>query len=135
MQLEIQQPQPAYTDDRGVITDVLVKVPMEHVTLITSCRGSVRGNHYHQDTTQWVYVIEGRLQLLAQKPGQPVQVVEVERGALVTHGPMESHTMVALEDSVFMVFTRGPRGGADYESDTFRLAEPLEVIAGKERGP
>jgi len=30
-----------------------------------------------------------------------------------------------LEDSLFLVFTRGPRGGQDYESDTYRLTKPL----------
>ena len=36
-----------------------------------------------------------------------------------------AHTMVALEDSAFLVFTRGIRGAEDYEKDTYRLAERL----------
>ena len=43
---------------------------------------------------------------------------------------LEHHAVHALEDSVFMVFTRGPRGGDDYESDTFRLETPLQDPTG-----
>jgi hypothetical protein len=30
-----------------------------------------------------------------------------------------------MENSEVMVFTKGPRGGKEYESDTFRLGVPL----------
>ena len=39
--------------------------------------------------------------------------------------PMEKHALVGLEDSEMLVFTEGPRGGKEYESDTFRLDNPL----------
>jgi hypothetical protein len=38
---------------------------------------------------------------------------------------MDAHAIEALEDTTMVVMTRGPRGGREYESDTFRLAEPL----------
>ena len=38
----------------------------------------------------------------------------------------EAHALHALEDSVLLILTRGPRGGEDYESDTYRLDKPLE---------
>jgi hypothetical protein len=37
--------------------------------------------------------------------------------------PNERHAWIAIEDSLVVVMTRGPRGGKEYESDTFRLAE------------
>jgi quercetin dioxygenase-like cupin family protein len=46
-------------------------------------------------------------------------------GDLVATGPNERHALQGIEESTLMVFTRGPRGGKEYESDTFRLEVPL----------
>ncbi len=112
-------------DDRGEITDIMVKDNIDYVTLITSIKGSTRGNHYHKKTDQWVYILEGKIKMLTQMPDSPVVVTILEKGDLAKTGFMEKHAMIALEDSAFMVFTRGPRGGEDYETDTYRLSEPL----------
>jgi quercetin dioxygenase-like cupin family protein len=112
-------------DERGEITDIMVKENIDFVTLITSVKGSTRGNHYHKKTDQWVYIIEGKIKMLTQLPDGPVITTILEKGTLAKTGFLERHTMIALEDTSFLVFTRGPRGGEDYESDTFRLIEPL----------
>jgi hypothetical protein len=39
--------------------------------------------------------------------------------------PVEHHAVLALEDTDMLVFTRGPRSGENFESDTYRLSEPL----------
>jgi len=117
----------AQRDKRGRITDILVREKIDYVTHITSARGSVRGNHYHRKTVQWVYVLEGKLKLLTQMPDLPVVSTILRKGDLAMTVPLERHTMIAMEDSVFMVFTRGVRGGGDYEKDTYRLGEPLQV--------
>jgi quercetin dioxygenase-like cupin family protein len=116
----------AQRDDRGEITDILVRENIEYVTLITSRKGASRGHHYHKRTTQWVYILEGRLKLLTQIPGDSVAATILEKGDLAVTEALERHGMIALEDSAFMVFTHGVRGGEDYEKDTFRLAEPLQ---------
>jgi hypothetical protein len=113
-------------DDRGEITDIMVKESIDYVTLITSVKGSTRGNHYHKKTDQWVYILEGKLKMLSQMPDEPVITTILEKGDLAKTGFMERHAMIALEDSSFMVFTRGPRGGDNYEMDTYRLSEPLK---------
>jgi quercetin dioxygenase-like cupin family protein len=95
------------------------------VTLITSEKGAERGHHYHKETIQWVYILEGKLKLLTQMPDAPVQVTILEKGDLAMTVPLERHSMIALESAAFMVFTRGTRGGEDYERDTYRLTEPL----------
>jgi quercetin dioxygenase-like cupin family protein len=114
-----------YQDARGEIADILVREPIDYVTLITSRAGSSRGHHYHEKTTQWVYVIEGKLKLLTQVPGNSTVAAILEKGDLALTEPYERHGMTALVNSTFMVFTCGVRGGDDYEKDTYRLAEPL----------
>jgi quercetin dioxygenase-like cupin family protein len=107
-----------YEDARGVIQDWFG--PLDSVTHITTVKGAVRGNHVHLNTTQWTFVLSGRL-LMANG------LDECEVGPLetVTHRPGEPHAWRALEDTDCLVFTKGPRAGEQYESDTYRLDEPL----------
>ena len=116
---------PVYVDDRGEITDIVENVPFDSLTLITSARGAVRGNHYHRETTQYTYILSGECRYYSQKPGETAEQVTVVKGDLVVSPPMESHAFEALEDSVLLAFCQGPRAGTQYETDTFRLDEPL----------
>jgi quercetin dioxygenase-like cupin family protein len=108
-----------FEDDRGVIQDLL-DVPVDSVTRITTVEGAVRGNHYHKRTTQWTYVLTGSLLVTN---GHTEMVVDA--GAMIVHAPGDPHAWKALEDTDCLVFTRGPRSGEDYETDTTRLEEPL----------
>ncbi len=123
--MKLVRPACAYHDDRGEIIDIL-KDEIHYVTLIKSARGSTRGNHYHKKTVQYVYILEGKMKLLSQMPEAPAETSILEKGDLALNEPWEKHSLTALEDTVFLVFTRGVRGGDDYEKDTFRLEKPLE---------
>ena len=59
----------------------------------------------------------------AHLPGQ-LSPVSAYDDLLLTE-PNESHALETLEETLFLVLTRGPRGGDRYESDTFRLDVPL----------
>jgi quercetin dioxygenase-like cupin family protein len=107
-----------FEDHRGVIQDVIGRI--DSVTRITTLKGAVRGNHYHECTTQWTLVLSGRL-LMASGDQQTVMGPH----EVIKHPPGMPHAWKALEDSECIVFTRGPRAGEDYESDVVRLAEPL----------
>jgi hypothetical protein len=48
-------------------------------------------------------------------------VQRVNQYDLVETPPNEIHSLLIFEDTQFMVFTKGKRGGEDYESDTFRV--------------
>lgn len=123
--MKVSHIQYTHKDDRGEILDVITKENIEYVTLITSVKGCTRGNHYHKETIQIVYILQGKIKLLTQMPDQPVVATMLSKGDLAVTEPMERHAMIAIEDSEFMVFTRGIRGGEDYEKDTYRLSEPL----------
>jgi quercetin dioxygenase-like cupin family protein len=117
---------PAFEDERGQISDILTNQTIQYVTLITQAKGTTRGNHYHKETIQWNYVMSGKVKLLTQLPNAPVVSTILEVGDLAVTEQEERHAIEALEDSTFLVFTRGVRGGEDYEKDTFRLAQPLK---------
>ena len=92
---------------------------------MTFKKGAVRGNHFHKETTQWNYVVSGSIKLVTQSPGGEVVESTMRPGDLAATLPNVRHTLVGLEDAVVFVFTKGPRGGKEYESDTFRLETPL----------
>jgi quercetin dioxygenase-like cupin family protein len=131
--MQVQKIKPSFTDGRGEIIDILKKSVVEYATIITSRKGAVRANHYHKETFQYVYLMSGRMRVVAQMPGEPVSEVVLETGDLIVNVPLERHAFEALDDCTMLVLTRGPRGGDDYESDTFRLEVPL--IAAKQAKP
>ena len=124
--MELKKLEASVIDDRGTILDILSDNPMEHATVITSKKGVVRGHHYHKETIQWVYVLSGRMTSLTQNEGEPVVSTPLIPGHLLRTDKNERHALLTLEDTVFLVFTRGPRGGENYEKDTYRLEKPLE---------
>ncbi len=115
----------SFSDERGKITDMIENENINAVTLVTIKKGSVRGNHYHKKTTQWNYLISGKLRLVTQVPGSRVVETIMGKGVFFEIPPKERHAFVGREDAQLIVFTKGPRGGKEYESDTFRLEAPL----------
>lgn len=112
-----------FEDDRGVIEDLLA-TSLDSVTRIFTREGAVRGNHVHKRTTQWTYVVSGRLMIATGDPGE-LSATTYGPGELAREAPGIPHAWQALEDTTVLVFTKGPRSGTDYESDTIRLEVPL----------
>ncbi|OGY97951.1 MAG: hypothetical protein A2855_01635 [Candidatus Liptonbacteria bacterium RIFCSPHIGHO2_01_FULL_57_28] len=114
-----------FEDARGYIRDIIVAKEVDSVSLITCAPGSVRGNHFHKQTVQYTYILSGRMTYATQKPGQSVETKEVVEGDLTANPPLESHAFKAIEPSVILQLSKGPRQGDNYENDTFRLETPL----------
>jgi quercetin dioxygenase-like cupin family protein len=123
--VQIIKLQTSFSDDRGEIVDLLENEQINAVTLVTFSKGAIRGNHYHKFTTQWNYLLSGRVKLMSQDPDGPVVETIMRPGDFVVTEPNVRHALVGLEESSLMVFTKGPRGGKEYETDTFRLQNPL----------
>lgn len=122
--MEIKKINVAFSDDRGTISDIFYKSNIEHVAIIkTNDNGRIiRGNHYHKQTTQHIFMTKGSLiyWYRNQDDNSPVKNIKVEEGYMVSTPPLEIHALECLESSEFIVFSTGLRGGIDYEADTFR---------------
>jgi uncharacterized RmlC-like cupin family protein len=123
--MNVRHVEKAFEDARGSITDILEDETIEHVSILTTAANSVRGNHLHRETHQWLYIVSGALRYATQHGDAPVETGIVRAGDVLKTGPMEAHAIEALEDTTMVVMTRGPRGGREYESDTYRLETPL----------
>jgi len=115
----------SFHDERGKITDLLEGEVIHAVTVITFQKGAVRANHYHKATFQWNYIMSGKVKLITQMPGEDKIETVLVKGDFALTVPNERHALVGLEDSELLVLTKGPRGGKEYESDTFRIEDPL----------
>tara|TARA_R110002110_G_scaffold57127_3_gene163599 strand:+ start:2438 stop:2845 length:408 start_codon:yes stop_codon:yes gene_type:complete len=122
-----ESPLEKHVDDRGIIVDIFYKDKIEHVAVIQSNKGAIRGNHYHKHTTQHMLITKGSLEYW-HKPlesNESATFVLLEAGDFMTTPPDEIHTLRIVEDNEFIVFTEGLRGGKDYEADTYRLSESI----------
>mgnify|MGYP001188106432 FL=1 len=114
-----------FEDHRGAIRDIIAKERIDFVTIISNKKGAVRGNHYHKETVQYLYVLEGSVLVASQFEGQELKKQILSEGDLLQNEALEHHAIESLEDSKLLILTRGLRGGDDYESDTFKLDKPL----------
>lgn len=113
-----------HIDTRGSIADVFYNTQINHVCVLNSNPGAVRGNHYHENTTQHTLLTKGQMRYWWQPADKsaPAESVLLKIGDLVTSHPNEIHTLEFLDEySECVVFTEGPRGGVDYEKDTYRV--------------
>ena len=91
----VEAPLERHEDGRGVIADIFYKSGIDHVAIIKSNAGAVRGNH--------------------------ARCVVLNEGDILSTPPYEVHALNITVDNEFIVFSEGLRGGADYESDTIRI--------------
>ena len=114
-----------FEDNRGAIRDILVKEKIDFVTIIFNKKNSVRGNHYHKKTVQYLYVLEGSVLVASKFKGKKIEKKILTEGDLLLNEPFEWHAIKSIEDSKLLILTRGLRGGNDYEADTFKIDKPI----------
>ena len=114
----------SFTDDRGTITDIFHLIDINSACLITNMPGAVRANHYHKQTTQYTYILSGSLDYYSKPVDseEPANVVTAGVGDFIISEPNEIHAWrTGAEGCTLIAFAQGPRGGEDYENDTFRV--------------
>ena len=121
--MEHKKIQIATSDSRGSIADIIYMSEINHVAIIETNEGkNIRGNHYHKVSTQSIFMTKGALRYWYQPvdKSEPIKSVLLQEYELITTPPNEVHALEMLGKSQFIVFSKGLRGGEDYEKDTFR---------------
>ena len=120
----VEEPLELHTDERGSIVDMFYRGNIDHVAVVNSKPNTIRGNHYHECSTQHMLITEGSLEYW-YKPANsnaPAKMVVAKVGDIISTPPNEIHALAIKEaGNQFIVFSKGIRGGKDYESDTFRV--------------
>lgn len=126
MSIKVTHIKPEFTDERGFISRLVDddSIHFRAVLLITSKKGTARGNHYHKKDAHYVYCLSGKFRYSEKdmnKRSSNKESVILKPGDLVLSHPMVAHSMEFLEDTVFLAITTEPREHEKYEEDTVRL--------------
>ncbi len=109
--------QDEFIDKRGIISNYYIDDSINMIGYVESEKGSIRGNHYHPVQTQKCLLIKGKYISVTKDLLNPNSVVEtrlIQEGDLSTIPPNVAHTMVFLEDSVFLNLVNGEREHENY---------------------
>ncbi len=106
-----------YVDGRGKISNYELHEPINLIGLITSKTGSVRANHYHPIQTQQCLLVSGRYISVTKDlsiSDAPVEYKIIKAGDIAVIQPNVAHTMVFVQDSVFLNLVNGEREHENY---------------------
>ena len=110
-----------HKDKRGIIKDLMVSKNFS-VTYITFKKGTVRGNHYHKQTTQMDYIVSGRVKCYKIDSSSAFLM---KSGDSAFHKVNEPHAYRGLADTEMISICIGKRIGKNYSKDTYKLEIPL----------
>ena len=114
---EIEVGKDSFIDDRGIITNYYIDDSINMIGYVESEKGSIRGNHYHPVQTQKCLLIKGKYISVTKDLLNSNSVVEtrlISEGDMSTIPPHVAHTMIFLEDSVFLNLVNGEREHKNY---------------------
>jgi quercetin dioxygenase-like cupin family protein len=125
-------------DDRGII-EQLSREGYDSVLRITSKKGTVRANHYHQKDSHICYVLKGKIRYVEQEllPDGTVDRSSAQREYIIKPGqcfytaPMIAHAMEFLADTEFLAISPRTGNAQEYETDLIRveLINPADAAA------
>jgi nucleoside-diphosphate-sugar epimerase/dTDP-4-dehydrorhamnose 3,5-epimerase-like enzyme/SAM-dependent methyltransferase len=106
-----------FIDERGKISNYELPEPINLIGLIESKAGTVRANHYHPIQQQKCLLIKGKYISVTKDlltDNSPVETRLIKTGDIAVIHPNVAHTMVFLEDSIFLNLVNGEREHENY---------------------
>jgi nucleoside-diphosphate-sugar epimerase/dTDP-4-dehydrorhamnose 3,5-epimerase-like enzyme len=106
-----------YVDERGKISNYELTEPINLIGYIESKKGTVRANHYHPIQEQKCLLVKGQYISVTKdlsEKNSPIETRLINQGDIAVIKPNVAHTMVFLEDSIFLNLVRGEREHENY---------------------
>jgi quercetin dioxygenase-like cupin family protein len=114
---------PPFMDERGTIQNLWLAASGS-ITLITSKKGAVRANHYHQHDWHAVHVISGSLEYYERAiddvNANPEPKI-IRAGEMIFSKPFVVHKMIFPEDCVMITINGIVKNHDNYESSVVRV--------------
>jgi len=107
----------SFIDDRGIISNYYFDDSINMIGYVESKKETIRGNHYHPIQTQKCLLIKGSYISITKDLSDENSITEtrlINEGDLSTIPPYVAHTMVFLEDSIFLNLVNGEREHQNY---------------------
>ena len=131
--------QDGFIDERGQILNILSGIDVNHIAVISSKAGTIRGNHWHPRLGQLMYLIAGSYVSFSRPMGgSPADIKEevVSPGEMTYCPPNVTHGYFFTADSVFLNIGWDGRESGRYEEHTRPdvVMQKLEKGEGKGEG-
>lgn len=97
---------------------------VDHVGMLISKKGSIRGKHYHKEQKQYTLVLNGKIRIVTKdisREDSKIERLDLNEMEMVLFPPFCYHSLEVIEDSKCLIFTSKSRKGSGYEDDTFRI--------------
>lgn len=113
-----------FEDDRGQILELTTE-SVHHLGIVTFIKGAIRGKHYHKNSDQFNWVLDGKIELVIknmQDINSEPETIILEKGDMIFIPSYWYHQFTGLEESRMLFSETGPRQTSkEYEKDTFRI--------------
>jgi dTDP-4-dehydrorhamnose 3,5-epimerase-like enzyme len=122
--MEIDKIKPAFTDDRGEIYDILSDPSIQHITIFTINKDSVRGKHFHKEEKQWLFVLKGQIKVktknLLEKDSK-IEEFELKEKDLIFFPTYSYREILGISNSECLFITSKSRKNNLNLNDTFTV--------------
>jgi dTDP-4-dehydrorhamnose reductase len=94
------QPYFNYSDQRGRIMGIFQGLKWEEINYVESIKGSVRGNHYHKNTVEGFFLIDGKVSVtLINLTNNSRRTFVAEKDNILIVSPYTVHVFKMIENS------------------------------------
>ena len=129
LDLDSVRPEPitVYGDTRGALWKAMAASgpgacsSFGELYVVHSCKGAVRGNHYHRLTTEWFLVVQGKGTLRLAIPGRPEEreyLLDAAHQAVLKIPPGIAHRFIAEEEGTTILMAVADREYDEKSPDT-----------------
>jgi len=103
-----------FADDRGKLMGVFQGRKWEEINYVESVKGCVRGNHYHKETAEGFFIIDGKVRVtLLDVVKNSKRTFIAKKGDILLINPNTLHTFEMLEDSKWVNMLSKPFNTAE----------------------
>jgi dTDP-4-dehydrorhamnose reductase len=111
-----------FVDERGKLVGLFQGQRWEEVNYVESAKGCVRGNHYHKETTEGFFVIDGKIKVTLVGITKDFERTFVaKKGDIMVINPNTIHSFEMIKDSKWINMLSKPLG--DNAKDIHNLAQ------------
>ncbi len=93
----------SFNDSRGWIKGIDNQSTWEELNVMFTKKGEKRGDHFHRETSELIYIIQGKVSIDWFSVGEPTPehlTLTPMNGVIIS--PRENHTFTALEDTIWI---------------------------------
>ena len=122
--MEIDKIKPAFTDDRGEIYDILSDPSIQHITIFTINKDSVRGKHFHKEEKQWLFVLKGQIKVKTKnflEKDSKLEEFELKEKDLIFFPTYSYREILGISNSECLFITSKSRNNNLNLNDTFTV--------------